>query len=305
MLLCYNEEKDVKGNKSMKNNFLKVTGFAALAFTGYAYWSTKQLSETEYTIASAKIAPELDGFRVLQLSDVHGCTFGRYNHRLIKKIWQLDPDIIVVTGDLLDGDEGINTVITLMRKLARRYPIYYVTGNHEAHSANLEDLLPALAKSGIVYLNNQHVYIERDGKTFALAGIDDPSLQIQKPHDLTLEEEVAREEEIVVAEIKEATAGIPDSIFTFLLSHRPEKWAIYQQAAIDLVCCGHAHGGQIRLPGTQGLYAPQQGLLPKWTAGIHRANGKAMIISRGVGNATLVPRVFNEPELPVITLRHK
>ncbi|MBC1459205.1 metallophosphoesterase [Listeria newyorkensis] len=289
----------------MKNNFLKVTGFAALAFTGYAYWSTKQLRTTDYNIVSAKIAPELDGFRILQLSDVHGDTFGRYNHRLIKKIWAIDPDIIVVTGDLLDGDEGINTAITLMRKLARRYPIYYVTGNHEARSANLEDLLPELDKAGITYLKNQHVYIERDGKSFALAGIDDPSMLIQKPHQLTFAEEIAREEEIVATEIEEATTGIPDSIFTFLLSHRPEKWPLYQQAPVDLICCGHAHGGQVRLPFTEGLYAPHQGLMPKWTAGLKEANGKAMIISRGVGNATLVPRVFNEPDLPIIILRHK
>ncbi|PNP93042.1 hypothetical protein BMT55_06340 [Listeria newyorkensis] len=289
----------------MKNNFLKVTGFAAIAFTGYAYWSTKQLKTTDYNIVSAKIAPELDGFRILQLSDVHGDTFGRYNHRLIKKIWAIDPDIIVVTGDLLDGDEGINTAITLMRKLARRYPIYYVTGNHEARSANLEDLLPELDKAGITYLKNQHVYIERDGKSFALAGIDDPSMLIQKPHQLTFAEEIAREEEIVATEIEEATTGIPDSIFTFLLSHRPEKWPLYQQAPVDLVCCGHAHGGQVRLPFTEGLYAPHQGLMPKWTAGLKEAKGKAMIISRGVGNATLVPRVFNEPDLPIIILRHK
>ncbi|KGL39490.1 serine/threonine protein phosphatase [Listeriaceae bacterium FSL A5-0209] len=284
---------------------MKVTGFAALAFTGYAYWSTKQLRTTDYNIVSAKIAPELDGFRILQLSDVHGDTFGRYNHRLIKKIWAIDPDIIVVTGDLLDGDEGINTAITLMRKLARRYPIYYVTGNHEARSANLEDLLPELDKAGITYLKNQHVYIERDGKSFALAGIDDPSMLIQKPHQLTFAEEIAREEEIVATEIEEATTGIPDSIFTFLLSHRPEKWPLYQQAPVDLVCCGHAHGGQVRLPFTEGLYAPHQGLMPKWTAGLKEAKGKAMIISRGVGNATLVPRVFNEPDLPIIILRHK
>ncbi|KGL44237.1 serine/threonine protein phosphatase [Listeria newyorkensis] len=284
---------------------MKVTGFAAIAFTGYAYWSTKQLKTTDYNIVSAKIAPELDGFRILQLSDVHGDTFGRYNHRLIKKIWAIDPDIIVVTGDLLDGDEGINTAITLMRKLARRYPIYYVTGNHEARSANLEDLLPELDKAGITYLKNQHVYIERDGKSFALAGIDDPSMLIQKPHQLTFAEEIAREEEIVATEIEEATTGIPDSIFTFLLSHRPEKWPLYQQAPVDLVCCGHAHGGQVRLPFTEGLYAPHQGLMPKWTAGLKEAKGKAMIISRGVGNATLVPRVFNEPDLPIIILRHK
>ncbi|EUJ48101.1 metallophosphoesterase [Paenilisteria rocourtiae] len=289
----------------MKNNFLKVTGFVALAFTGYAYWSTKQLRTTDYNIASTKIAPELDGFRILQLSDIHGDTFGRYNHRLIKKIWAIEPDIIVVTGDLLDGDEGINTAITLMRKLARRYPIYYVTGNHEARSANLEDLLPELDKAGVTYLKNQHVYIERDGKSFALAGIDDPSMLIQKPHQLTFVEEIAREEAIVQEELEVATNGIPASQFTFLLSHRPEKWSLYQQAPIDLVCCGHAHGGQVRLPFTEGLYAPHQGLMPKLTAGLTEANGRTMIVSRGVGNATVVPRVFNEPDLPIIILRHK
>ncbi|WP_430536460.1 metallophosphoesterase [Listeria rocourtiae] len=289
----------------MKNNFLKVTGFAALAFTGYAYWSTKQLRTTDYNIASTKIAPELDGFRILQLSDIHGSTFGRYNHRLIKKIWAIEPDIIVVTGDLLDGDEGINTAITLMRKLARRYPIYYVTGNHEARSANLEDLLPELEKAGVTYLKNQHVYIERDGKSFALAGIDDPSMLIQKPHQLTFAEEIAREEAIVQEELEVATNGIPDSQFIFLLSHRPEKWPLYQQAPIDLVCCGHAHGGQVRLPFTEGLYAPHQGLMPKLTAGLKEGNGRTMIVSRGVGNATVVPRVFNEPDLPIIILRHK
>ncbi|MBC1500607.1 metallophosphoesterase [Listeria weihenstephanensis] len=289
----------------MKNNFLKVAGALTLGFTGYAYLSTKRLTATEYTVSSAKIAPELDGFRVMQLSDIHGSTFGRYNHTLIRKVYELAPDLIVVTGDLLDGDEGINTALTLMRKLMRICPVYYVTGNHEARSANLEDLLPALEKSGIVYLKNQHVYIERDGKTFALVGIDDPSMQIEKFHDYSLEEEIDLEETIVREEIEEATAGIPESIFTFLLAHRPEKWPIYQDTPVDLVCCGHAHGGQVRLPFTEGLFAPHQGLMPKLTAGMHEENDTTMIVSRGIGNATIVPRVFNDPDIPIIRLQHK
>ncbi|MBC1272254.1 metallophosphoesterase [Listeria booriae] len=289
----------------MKKPLLKATGTAALLFTGYAYWSTKQLRTTEYNITSSKIAPELDGLRILQLSDIHGSVFGRYNHRLIKKIWAIQPDAIVVTGDLLDGDEGINIAVTLMRKLIKVCPIYYVTGNHEARSANLQDLLPELAKMGVTYLQNDHAYITRDGKSIAIAGIDDPSIAIDKPNDLSRDEEIMLEEVIVQHKIKEATAGIPDSQFTILLSHRPEKWPIYQQAQVDLVFCGHAHGGQVRLPYTEGLYAPHQGFMPKLTAGIHEEDGKQMIVSRGIGNATIIPRVFNEPEMPLITLHSK
>lgn len=289
----------------MKKSLLKATSAAALLFTGYAYWSTKQLRTTEYNITSSKIAPELDGLRILQLSDLHGNVFGRYNHRLIKKIWAIQPDIIVLTGDLLDGDEGINIAVTLMRKLIKVCPIYYVTGNHEARSANLQDLLPELAKMGVTYLQNDHAYITRDGKSIAIAGIDDPSIAIDKPNDLSHDEEIMLEEVIVQHKIKEATVGIPDSQFTILLSHRPEKWPIYQQAPVDLVFCGHAHGGQVRLPYTEGLYAPHQGLMPKLTSGIHEEGDKQMIVSRGVGNATIIPRIFNEPEMPLITLHNK
>ncbi|EUJ46953.1 putative metallophosphoesterase ykuE [Listeria riparia FSL S10-1204] len=243
--------------------------------------------------------------RILQLSDLHGNVFGRYNHRLIKKIWAIQPDIIVLTGDLLDGDEGINIAVTLMRKLIKVCPIYYVTGNHEARSANLQDLLPELAKMGVTYLQNDHAYITRDGKSIAIAGIDDPSIAIDKPNDLSHDEEIMLEEVIVQHKIKEATVGIPDSQFTILLSHRPEKWPIYQQAPVDLVFCGHAHGGQVRLPYTEGLYAPHQGLMPKLTSGIHEEGDKQMIVSRGVGNATIIPRIFNEPEMPLITLHNK
>lgn len=289
----------------MKKSLLKATSAAALLFTGYAYWSTKQLRTTEYNITSSKIAPELDGLRILQLSDLHGSVFGRYNHRLIKKIWAIQPDIIVLTGDLLDGDEGINIAVTLMRKLIKVCPIYYVTGNHEARSANLQDLLPELAKMGVTYLQNDHAYITHDGKSIAIAGIDDPSIAIDKPNDLSHDEEIMLEEVIVQHKIKEATVGIPDSQFTILLSHRPEKWPIYQQAPVDLVFCGHAHGGQVRLPYTEGLYAPHQGLMPKLTSGIHEEGDKQMIVSRGVGNATIIPRIFNEPEMPLITLHNK
>ncbi|EIA21640.1 metallophosphoesterase [Listeria fleischmannii] len=287
----------------MKKNSFKFAAFAG--FMLHSYYETKHLTVTDYRIWSNKIPQAFDGKTYIQLSDLHSCSFGRFNEKLIGKMLELSPDGIFLTGDLIDGDEPQNVAIALVRKLAQICPIYYISGNHERKSAFFDELLFSLKEAGVQILHNNHLFLEEEGEKIALAGISDPSFSLSEHEKLKTAVEKEKMGVITEEEIKRATAGIPEEGFTILLAHRPEYWSIYQNMPIDLVFCGHAHGGQIRLPLTEGLFSPGQGLFPKFTAGAHQSNGKAMIVSRGLGNTTLVPRVFNRPEIVRICLKRE
>ncbi|WP_088809264.1 MULTISPECIES: metallophosphoesterase [Listeria] len=287
----------------MKKNIFGVAAFAG--FMCHSYYATKKLVVTDYAIRSSKIPEAFDGKTYIQLSDVHSCSFGRFNHKLIKKVALMEPDGIFLTGDLIDGDEPQNVAIALVRKLKKICPLYYISGNHEQKSALFEDLLRSLKEEGVQILHNEHLFLEENGERIALAGVDDPTFHLPEEEKSSWAEHKFDMSGIVQEEIERATAKIPRDAFTILLAHRPEYWSIYQNMPVDLVLCGHAHGGQIRLPLTEGLFSPGQGFLPKLTAGCHLANGKAMIVSRGLGNTTIVPRILNNPEIVRLYLKRE
>ncbi|WP_099223606.1 metallophosphoesterase [Listeria costaricensis] len=282
-----------------------------LAFAGYAYYSTKKLTLTHYPVYSPKIPPAFDGKTFIQLSDLHSQRFGRSNHKLIKMVKAERPDAIFLTGDLLDGDEWIDVALALVRKLSQYAPLFYISGNHEQRSSFFEEFLSGLKQAGVYILHNETRYLKEGEDRIAICGVDDPKFHLEVPDEDEDEElyiafdKYQAEEEILRQEIEQATARIPDELFTILLSHRPEFWPFYQMQPVDLILSGHAHGGQIRLPFTDGLFAPGQGLFPKTTSGLREANGRQLIVSRGLGNTTmLIPRVFNNPEIVKITLNH-
>lgn len=280
----------------------KITSTAlgiAAGLAGYAYWSTKQLEVSNYYIHSEKIGKAWHHQKILQLSDLHSASFGRYNSKLFKKIHEIEPAMIFLTGDILDGDESPHVAIAFIRKLARHYPLFFVNGNHEAKSAFYPELLAAMKTAGVEVLANDVQTVTIDGDQLAVAGIEDPSFYSFRHPDLSKEE---RELPVLEKELERISSLIPPDTFTFLLAHRPEYWNYYQKLPIDLALSGHAHGGQVRFPGTEGLFAPGQGLFPTLTAGRHQAAGKTLIVSRGLGNKTWIPRVWNDPEMVVIHL---
>ena len=260
-----------------------------LLFAAMAYGANNRLDVSEYTYETDALSFSFDGFRIVHLSDLHSKTFLRENESVMRELNRLHPDIIVMTGDMIDGGShpDIGATQRFMEQAAQIAPCYYVFGNHE-HMFSQDRLSPYLdkiAEYGVQYLNNETVQIEsKTGQTLSLIGMDDNSLQ---------------------ANILQTRAKEAKDDFRILLAHEPQLLEeSYAPTGVDLVFSGHAHGGQIRIPFTgQGLWAPDQGAFPKMTSGVCRADDTTMYISRGLGNSAFPLRLCNHPEIVSVTLR--
>ena len=252
------------------------------------------LEVNEYEIVSDRIPKEFDGFRIAQVSDLHNTEFGEGNSKLIGLLSQTEPDIIVLTGDLIDSRQtDIEIALSFARDAMKIAPVYFVSGNHEARVSEYEDLKMGLAEAGVIVLENQKVEITRDGEAITLMGIDDPSFR---------ESYLFGDAESVAKQAIEMLQSESDG-YTVLLSHRPELFELYVKTGMDLVFSGHAHGGQFRLPFLGGLVAPNQGFFPKYDAGQFTEENTTMIVSRGVGNSIIPIRFNNRPEIILAELK--
>ncbi|MGH0429685.1 metallophosphoesterase [Bacillus hominis] len=259
----------------------------------FSYLQNNLISVSEVNISSSKIPSSFKGFRILQLSDLHNKKFGENQDILIEKVKNLNPDIIVITGDLIDSKSyDAEISLQVIRELVTGYPVYFVTGNHEQWSGKYNSLEKELKKQHVTVLRNEHASIQKEGQEIYLLGIDDPDFTNEKRD----------EGSIIKAEIEKAKDKVQPDGYKILLSHRPEFLEEYADEKIDLVLSGHAHGGQVRLPFLGGLVAPNQGILPKYTAGLYEKQNTSMIVSRGLGNSIIPQRVFNRPEIVVVQL---
>lgn len=254
----------------------------ALVFLGILYmlWENTHFTVTNYEYKSAKLPEEMEGLRIVQISDLHNQSFGKDNKRLLKAVRAAEPHVIMITGDLIDStftntDKGL----AFAAELVKIAPVYYCTGNHEHRlaSKDLRAFLGQLSDLGVQVLADEAVPFY--GGT--LVGLKDPS---SKKH--TLRRILGQQE---------------DTAFTLLLSHKPHYFENYLEA--DLVLSGHAHGGQVYIPLIGGLFAPGQGFRPQYTKGFYTMENTTMLVSRGIGNSHRYPRLFNFPELVVLTLR--
>ena len=281
--------------KQNKKVFLYVSLVALICVAAWTIWGNTALEVNEYEIVSDRIPQNFDGFRIAQVSDLHNAEFGEGNEKLIQLLSQTDPDVIVITGDLIDSRKtDIEIALEFARQSIKISPVYYVSGNHEARVREYEDLKMGLAEAGVVMLENQKVQITRGGESITLMGIDDPSFQ--EDYLFGDAESVARQ---VITDLQNESDG-----YTVLLSHRPELFDLYVDTGMDLVFSGHAHGGQFRLPFVGGLVAPNQGFFPKYDAGQFTEENTTMIVSRGVGNSIIPVRFNNRPEIVLVTLRN-
>jgi hypothetical protein len=247
-----------------------------------------RLAVDHFTLKSSKIPTAFEGYKIVHLSDIHGEPYGEGQKLLIDKIKAEKPDLVVVSGDTLDShyDQWDNSLMVL-KEISKTTPVYFSTGNHEYWTHNRKATVNTLKKTGAIYLKNETVPIERNGKTIYLSGIDDPWY--------------FNEDNGFKNTLSKIHTGHSND-FIMLISHRPERQTQYAEAGFDLTFSGHAHGGQVRLPFTQGLIAPNQGLFPSLTTGLHKINEKYILISRGLGNPSKLPRFFNPPEIVVLTL---
>ncbi|WP_326514336.1 metallophosphoesterase [Clostridium intestinale] len=251
----------------------------------------KKIVISNITYKNSKIPSSFDGYKILQLSDLHNAEFGKNQKTLIEKTKEIDPDVVFITGDLIDSyNTNIDISMKYIDGITDIAPIYFIPGNHESRIESYNELCDRLTSSGVKILNNKNVFIQKDSSSIGLIGLDDPAF-IQ----------TSNQDELFKKLLVDLSKDM-DSDFKILLSHRPEKLVDYKDAKVDLVFSGHAHGGQFRIPFVGGLLAPNQGFLPKYTSGIYKDENTSMIVSRGLGNSIFPFRINNSPELVVVTL---
>lgn len=244
---------------------------------------------TELTYESEKVPPNFDGYRITQITDLHDAQFGEGQERLVQKVAATKPDVIFITGDVIDSRRyDLERSMQAVRQLVDIADVYYVLGNHEVAINKMDEIYEVLSEAGVHVLANDAVHIERGGERLAIVGIEDPLMGWSVPDMLDV-----------------ALQNVETDTFTLLLSHRPEQFDAYVAQEMDVVFTGHAHGGQVRLPFIGGLAAPTQGVLPKYTAGVFEEDETYMIINRGLGNSVFPYRIFNLPEIIVLQLQEK
>ena len=258
----------------------------------YVRWGNTALQTAAFSPAFRDLPPGFDGCRFVVLGDLHATYFGKDNQDLLEAVRAQKPEYIFLVGDLLDAFRDVpqGYAAETAAGLTAIAPTYYVTGNHEWAVGDVPELKKTLEAQGVTVLSNEFVTLERNGDAVVLAGIDDPNgYADQKPPE-TLAEEVR--------------AACGEDAFWMLLAHRnnyfPEEYSLL---GADLVISGHGHGGVIRLPFTDGLVSTDRTFFPSYTAGLYEENGSTLFVTRGLGNTGLSFRLFNRPEVAVVTLR--
>lgn len=253
-------------------------------------WENRALVRTDYEVTSSNLPQAFDGYRIVQISDLHNTRFGKENGRLLETIRAAQPDIIAITGDFIDSRwTRVEVALEFAKEAVKIAPCYYVTGNHELRDDALEELLDGLRSAGVTVLRGEAVQLHKEDQWIHLVGIDDITLVSKK-----------QKMESVVA--RQMLKHFVSEHYTMVLSHRPEAFDVYSDLGFDLVLTGHTHGGQIRLPWLGGLFASGE-FFPEYDAGLFQQDATAMVISRGLGNSLFPVRINNRPEVVVITLR--
>jgi phosphoesterase len=274
---------------------LTVVASLLIALVIWTVWGNTALELNTYTVSSGRLPEAFDGYRIAHISDLHNTEMGKDNDKLLNMLREAKPDIIAITGDLIDSrNTDIEIALQFVEEAVKIAPCYYVTGNHEARvSEYFDDLKNGLTELGIIILEDERVDLDKNSETITLIGINDPSFK---------SDYLFGDSETVVETHLQELMNESYS-FTLLLSHRPELFEIYVNNEVDLVLSGHAHGGQFRLPFVGGLVAPNQGLFPKYDAGLYTEENTNMIVSRGIGNSILPFRFNNRPEVILIELQ--
>ena len=281
-------KRDVGGRK--KKACFCLLFFCLLA--AFLYWQNNGLTVTEYDIVNKDLPQSFNGCTIVQISDLHNKSFGRGQRKLLRRIKACDPDVIVLTGDLVDSNRpDVDTALELVSAVADLAPVYFVTGNHDnwLSAENTDHLMQGLEDAGVHVLKDEVRILARgeQKETIYMAGIDDASLASAAACDKALQKLAARKK---------------TDDFMILLAHEPQRLDQYAAYGVSLVLSGHAHGGQFRIPFIGGFVAPDQGFLPAYTEGVFHEKDTDLVISRGLGNSVIPIRLLNRPELVKVTL---
>jgi uncharacterized protein len=262
-------------------------------FSFIIYKGNTTVGTTNYTLSSKQLPASFDDYKIIQLSDLHDAMFGEKHVDIVNEVVKIAPDAIYITGDFIDRNRyDLEQSLLLVEAIKDVAPIYYVTGNHEISINDVDRIKSSLQELGVQVLSDDRkILTSAEGEVMAIGGIEDP-LSSAGDEQVTVERAVEK-----------AFDGVPKDTFKILLSHRPEYFEVYVRNGINVTFSGHAHGGQVRIPGIGGLISPGQGIFPKLTSGIHEEDGSQLVVSRGIGNSLFPIRVFNKPEIVVVTLK--
>lgn len=257
------------------------------------YIDANWVETSYYDVYSDKIGSAFDGTRILHLSDLHSKEFGKDSIRLINKINEVNPDIILITGDMVNAsDKDFSTFLNLAQSIASRYECYYIVGNHELDLSNEDynNIMNSLKSYGITILDNEKAELTRDDEKINLYG-------------MWYNIRFYMGKEMLTSNIIKTIIGEDDTEnFDILLTHNPRYFEAYNDWGADLVLSGHVHGGMVRLPFVGPVFAPERTLFPKYSEGEYKDGNSSMIVSRGLGRGTNGFRLFNRPEVGMIVL---
>lgn len=283
-----------------------------LLFIIWALIEQKQLVITKYTVTSAKLPKEFDGTSFVVLADLHNYVFGENNERLARRIEELSPEFIVIAGDMINKMDSCypSHAFSLIEKLAKSYKIYYAYGNHEQRfdkfiaenkdqtmdqvSSTWVEYKKMLRKMNVTFLNNESSFYIKKNKCLAITGVSIDQQFFQRNKIPAMEDHY----------INSLLGSKPESDYQLLIAHNPVYFSNYTRWGADLTISGHLHGGLVRLPGVGGVISPQVKLFPKYNAGNFSEMGQEMIVSRGLGSHSNMPRLFNAPEIVYVTLKN-
>lgn len=279
-----------KGKKHRGRGCLTALIILALIAAAAAFLikdSRDDLEISRYEVKSQKLPESFDGFKIVQLSDLHGAEFGEDGMELVEKVKELEPDMIALTGDFVTDEGDLAAVEKLAARLVKLCPVYFISGNHEFGSGLAVKVRNILERAGVKYLSNEYLTISRGEDEILLGGVEDPLAYA----DMLSPDELAQK----------MNDAAPDA-FKILLGHRNYWMTEYPELPVDLIFCGHAHGGLIRIPGVGGLIGTDRRLFPDFDAGQFNNGRYTLIVSRGLGNSVPIPRVFNRPEIVCVEL---
>ncbi len=269
----------------------------ATIFTVFVVYGNYSLETETIAVKSTKIPYEFDGYKIAHVSDFHNRESDKFQENVISALREAEPDIIVITGDIIDKHRtNTKTALLFAGELLTIAPVYYVRGNHEFYvQQNFyilhNDFIKKLEALGVKVMMNESVKLELSpGAVINLYGMDE---LYAYGANIDYTEETARK---FCQEF-----NVNKDEFNVLLSHHPERIDIYAEYGFDAVFSGHAHAGQFRFFG-QGILAPDQGWFPKYTSGLYEVNGSQLVLSRGLGNSTFPFRLFNKPHLIIAEL---
>jgi len=264
---------------------------AIVALLTVALWNG--LVVKSYVLSSKKLT---DPVRLLILSDLHSSMYGRNQSLLLAKIRELKPDLVFLVGDIVDDKRPQEGALQLLEAMAPEYPCFYVTGNHEFWSGRADNIKNTIRSYGIEVLEGNCKTVTVGGQRIQVCGVDDPDGFEQENF---FGQEISPEWD---EQLERCKKQLNTDMFSILLSHHPERVSYYAGSGFDLVVSGHAHGGQIRVPWLlNGLYAPNQGFLPKYAGGVYDLGSSTMIVSRGLAKS-FIPRIFNPPEIVLVSV---